>query len=363
MSTGPRPMRGTEGSVSMDKVLRTAVVGLGRIGWQYHIPSIRANPGFRLVAVVDPLEDRRAEASREFGVEAHSDVASMLEAARPDLVVLASPSHVHADQALFAMRQGANVFCDKPMAATLADADRMVDGMRATGRKLMIYQPHRCTPEALALKAFLARGLIGPVFLVQRSGGWYTRRNDWQAFRKYGGGMLNNSGSHYIDWMLDVVRSPVRRVTAHMKAIATLGDAEDVVKIVMETADGTTLDLTINMATAAPDHLFQVHGQHGSVWLEADRKTLRARYYDPAEAAFRGADDGLAARDRKYGNPEDAQIVWKDESINVADYPALDYYAKAYEYFVLGMAPYVPIEESREVIRLLDQCRRDAGWA
>ena len=123
----------------MHKVLKTAVVGLGRIGWQFHLPEACAHEGFDVVAVVDPLEERLAEAKAEFGVDGYEQFDEMLSAASPDLVVIASPTHFHAPQAIAAMEAGADVFCNKPLAPDLEKADEIIAAMGRTGRKLMMY--------------------------------------------------------------------------------------------------------------------------------------------------------------------------------------------------------------------------------
>ena len=91
------------------RVLRTAVVGLGRVGWQFHIPSILKHDGFELVAVVDPLPERRAEAQQAWGaqddygaeassggIRAYPDHVALLGAAELDLLVIASPTPLSA---------------------------------------------------------------------------------------------------------------------------------------------------------------------------------------------------------------------------------------------------------------------------
>ena len=197
----------------MKKILRTAVSGLGRIAWDFHLPQLCAHDGFHPVAVVDPCRERLAEAQARFGVSAlYTNFEPMLEELHPDLVVIASPTIFHADQAIRAMRAGCDVFCDKPLALSSAEAEAMFRTARETGRKLMTYQPHRLNGEARAVRAILDSGKLGPLYLIERHLSNYARRNDWQAFRKNGGGMLLNYGSHYIDQLLYLTGSRVGHV-------------------------------------------------------------------------------------------------------------------------------------------------------
>ena len=74
------------------KKLRTAVVGLGRIGWGYHIPNIIKHEGFELVAVTDPMTERLEEAKENFSVKGYTEFNKLLEEEKPDLIVIV---HLH----------------------------------------------------------------------------------------------------------------------------------------------------------------------------------------------------------------------------------------------------------------------------
>ena len=65
------------------------------------------------------------------------------------------------------------------MAATLAEADSMIEAVQAHGRKLMMYQPARAGTDVVSLQGILARGLIGPVYMIKYARTNFTRRNDW----------------------------------------------------------------------------------------------------------------------------------------------------------------------------------------
>jgi len=340
------------------KVLRTAVVGLGRVGWRFHIPQVLEHDGFELAAVVDPLPDRLAEAESKFGVRGYRDHEALLEAEQLDLVVIASPTRFHCAQAVAAFERGCDVFCDKPMSFSLEEADRMIVAMETHGRKLMVYQPHRAVVEVVALQEILRRGLIGPVYMMKRAQSRYVRRNDWQAFRKHGGGMLNNYGAHYIDQLLYLAGSSARRITCSLRSIATLGDADDVVKAVIETENGVILDLDINMAAAHPIPPWLIFGERGSIVLDEEARTWRVRFFRLDELPDVPLHEALAAPGRRY--PRDEAIPWRDVTFPLADFHPVDFYARCYEFYALDAAPFVPVAESRELMRVLDVCRRDA---
>ena len=342
------------------KSLRTAVVGAGRIGWMFHIPQALRHEGFDLVAVVDPLQERLDEVRAEFGVEGYLEYDELLQSAELDLVVIASPTHFHADQAIAAFERGCDVFCDKPLAPTLEGTDRIIAAMKAHGRKLMVYQPHRTSANVVALREILRKELIGPVYMIKRAWPMYTRRNDWQAFRKYGGGMLNNYGAHVIDLLLHLSGSRARRVSCSLRVIASLADADDVVKAVIETESGIILDLDINMASAHPMVQWHILGKYGGIVLDEVQQAWQVRYVRPDEFERIELHAELAAPDRRYGSGE--AIPWREEVFPLTGFRPIDYYQKCYEYFALDDEPFVPIDETRELMRVLDECRKDARW-
>ena len=312
------------------------------------------------MGVVDPLAERRQEAA-SFAVPAYPELGPCLAAAKPDLVVLASPTPFHARQALAAFEQGCDVFCDKPLAAGLEEADEVIAAMGRLGRKLMVYQPHRARPEIVALRDILAQGLIGPVYMMKFARANYTRRNDWQAFVANGGGMLNNYGAHGVDLALYLAGRPARRVCAALRSIASLGDADDVVKAVIETEDGVVLDLDINMATAHPMPPYHIFGRFGSVVFDEAAEAWDVRYFDPDQLDAIELQQGLAAADRRYGSGE--AIPWQRRRVEAGDYQPVDFYEECYRYFALDRTPFVPVEQTREVMRVLDWCRRDGAAA
>ena len=292
------------------KRIRTALIGLGRIGWQFHAPEIAGHEAFEFVAVVDPLEARLREACEKWRVRGYARHEDMLAAEKPELVVIASPTIFHLEQALAAFQAGADVFCDKPIAPNLADADVMIRAMQTHGRKLMVYQPHRAGREIVALRALLAKNLIGDVYLIKRVCSWYSRRNDWQAYQKNGGGMLNNYGAHYVDQALSLAGAPARRIRCALRALVTVGDADDFVKLTIETGNDMVLDIDINMAAALPSPSWQVFGRRGAMSLEDDDKVWRVRYVEAAALPPLSPQQGLAAEERRYGNGE--TIPWRE---------------------------------------------------
>ena len=344
------------------KTIKTVLSGLGRIGWQFHLPSITGHEGFCLAAVCDPVAERLQEAAALYPAKGYADFAAMILEEKPSLAVIACPTHIHAEQAIFAMEHGCDVFIDKPIAPDLAETDKILAVAERTGRRLMVYQPQRGSAETCTLQGILESGIVGDVFLLKKNRASFLHRNDWQAFKKFGGGMLNNYGAHHIDELLHVAKSTAAKVNGHMNRIAAAGDADDFAKILIQTQNGITLDIEINMASAADLPELMAYGSCGTVsqFYNDDGAAFLVRYFDPKEQAQTAVSESLAAAGRAYVSA--APQNWCERVVPVREDAAVDFYAKCYAYFALGEEPYVPADETREVMRVIEACRKDAGW-
>ncbi|NLG53387.1 MAG: Gfo/Idh/MocA family oxidoreductase [Clostridiales bacterium] len=337
-------------------MLKTALAGLGRVGWNYHMPEILSHEGFSLCAVVDAEKSRLAEAREKADVNCYTDYDEMLSAEKPDLVVIATPTHLHKQHACDALRQGAHVFLDKPMARDLEEAREIYDTAREHGRKLMLYQPHRARPEAVVAKQVIESGILGNTYMIKRAYTGYIRRSDWQALKKYGGGTLFNTGSHFIDQMLYITGDKALAHSCYLSRVATLGDAEDVVKVTLRTRNGVIVDIDLNMATAYNFEPWYLLGKRGGAILTKDddgNEVFRAKYYLPEDLEEISLSDSLAAKDRKYVSH--SPINWRYKDFPIRPEMKIDYYQKCYEYFALDKEPFVPAEDSVYLMEMLQK--------
>src|SRR5688572_7262765 len=103
-------------------VVNVAIAGLGRSGWDIHAKTLeKLKSSFRVVAVTDTRPERCREAVQRLGCRAHPSESALFADPDVELVVVATPSHVHATQAMEALQRGKHVVCEKPMALSAAD--------------------------------------------------------------------------------------------------------------------------------------------------------------------------------------------------------------------------------------------------
>ncbi|MBQ7695396.1 MAG: Gfo/Idh/MocA family oxidoreductase [Lentisphaeria bacterium] len=343
--------------MSTKKILRCGVCGLGRIGWGFHLPAIARTGGMTLAAVADPMQERLDEAKKTCQAPAcFADWRQMADPRVIDLAVIASPTAFHREQTEYFLQRGIDVFCDKPMALTHADAEAMADCSKKCGRKLMIYQPHRTTGLTLTAKKIIASGKLGKIYQIGRRCLGFTRRNDWQAFAAQGGGTLNNYGAHFIDQLLYAgADTKGRALRCETGRILSGGDAEDFVTAVIR-GDATDIlyRLEINMACAltAPD--MEIFGDRGTA--RAENGVWKLRYCEKLDKPEMFP--GMAAPGRKYP-PRVRDFT--EEELPVPDTDALAWYDHCRAFFGENAAPFVPVEETLEVMRLLEECRISAA--
>jgi myo-inositol 2-dehydrogenase/D-chiro-inositol 1-dehydrogenase len=153
--------------VSADRV-GVALIGSGRMGAFHGETLSRRIPGARLVAVADPAPGAAERLGGALGAErAYTDVAALWDDAAVDAVVIAAPARAHADLVVAAAAAGRHVFCEKPMAVTLADADRAIDAARAAGIVLQVGFNRRFAPDWTAARQALDAGRLGTPRLLR----------------------------------------------------------------------------------------------------------------------------------------------------------------------------------------------------
>lgn len=289
--------------------IRVGIAGLGRSGWNIHATCIRKMPErFVVAAVTDPGADRRAEAQRELGATPYDDFDGLIGDPRVDVVVVASPNRMHADQACAAMRAGKHVVCEKPMGLTRDEADRMIRVSEETGRVLAPFQNRRYEPHFLKVKELIDSGRLGRILQIRITWNQFTRRWDWQTLRSCGGGSLNNHCAHLLDHALQLFGESEPRVFADLKRSLTLGDAEDHVKLILHGPDAPTIDVESFSSCAYPGERWEVVGTHGG--LRGTTEALRWKWVDWSQMPDRQVDDGPVL-DRKYQSEE---YDWQEET-------------------------------------------------
>ena len=189
---------------------RFGIVGTGNRGIRTYGGHLRGRYSDRadLVALADTDPTRLAVAARRLGVErTYGSHAGLIDDPNVDVVVITSPDYTHAGIALDAMQAGKHVLCEKPVATTIEDANRLLEASRRFDGVFLVGFVLRYAPFFRGMHDAIERGLIGRPLVAaatdNRAGGGYFR--SWHRLRRFSGGLLNHKSGHTFDivnWML-----------------------------------------------------------------------------------------------------------------------------------------------------------------
>jgi len=217
--------------------LRAAVVGCGSAGVINHIPWYAHHDDVDLAAVVDADLGRAEWCTERWGGRAYASQTEMLAAEQPDLVSIATPVHLHAEQTVIALDSGCHVLCEKPMARTLQECQQMIERAEQNGLVLGVGLDKRFSPVFQRACQLIGAGEIGEPRFIRVH---WTASINWgaESFRSKritGGGVFQDVGSHFVDLCAWLMGSEIRTVQGTIQlfepeqrevedhAVATLG--------------------------------------------------------------------------------------------------------------------------------------------
>lgn len=255
--------------VSAARPLRVGIVGYGGAGRGIHARLVR-EAGHAVTAVVVRSPERRAAATEDWpGVHLHDDLDALVaDRDAYDVVVVASPTSLHAEHATALARAGVPVVVDKPLALDTASARGVVEAAEAAGTPLTVFQNRRWDPEQLTLRHVLERGDLGVVHTFERR--WERWRpvpqQRWKENDPVGGGLLLDLGPHLVDSATQLF-GPVTSVWAELRSLTT--PTEDDVFLVLHHAPDAAGDAVVSRLWAgsvvgAPGPRTRVLGSAGA---------------------------------------------------------------------------------------------------
>lgn len=330
----------------MTTPIRIGIIGAGAIATHGHIPGFQRIPNVEIVAVCDANLTRAQDVATRFNIpHAYQSYHDLLATKALDAVAIAVPNALHAPITIAALEAGTHVFCEKPLATSLADGQAMVATAERTGRLLAVNMHQRQRAEILTLRAMIAAGELGTIryaharWLRRKGipgfGSWFTQRT------LAGGGVLMDIGVHMLDIVLWLMGYPevigVRGTThathgPHERGLGGWGadhipgglfDVEDFAAVHLRLRNGGLITIEVSWALCGRDeeriqlvgdqrgadistdlygettplHLFHVDGEHpskavplppdlvGSAWDRSIERFIQALRTDTPPAA------------------------------------------------------------------------------
>lgn len=191
--------------------LRMGIIGSGGIAQSRHIPSYQQlAEQVELFGVYDVDYERAKEASVLFNItNVYEQVSDMLKDV--DAVTICTPNKFHADLAVQALNAGVHVLCEKPMAMTVEECDRMVEAERESGKTLSIAYHYRFMKESRAAHQVIQEGEIGDPMVARVQALRRRKVPGWGVFTNkqlQGGGSLIDYGCHFLDLSMWLMGNP-----------------------------------------------------------------------------------------------------------------------------------------------------------
>jgi predicted dehydrogenase len=308
------------------------LIGGGNIT-ETHARAARSIPGVEISAIHGTNAEKIARLCREHGGTPYQNFDAFLKHRPMELVIIGSPSCLHATQGIAAARHGLHVLTEKPIEISTARADALIEAATQSKVQLGVIFQDRMKPHIRQLKNWLDQGLLGKLLFVDARVKWYRppeyyANSSWRGTLALdGGGALINQGVHTIDlllWLLgDVVRVQARTATQLHQI-----EAEDTAVAILEFASGA---LGIFHATTAAypgyPRRVEISGSEGTVILEHDRIIAANLRNAPASAAESAAlDENQSASSAVVSDFRGHQAVLEDflQAIQHNRVPACD---------------------------------------
>jgi UDP-N-acetyl-2-amino-2-deoxyglucuronate dehydrogenase len=237
-------------------------------------------------AIYGTHPDKIAKLCANYGGVPFADIEKFLAHRPMDLVIIGSPSGLHAEHGIRAARHGLHVLTEKPIDISSARADALIAECEVAGVKLGVLFQDRTKPDVHRLKNFLDEGALGKLILADAKVKWYRPpdyygNSSWRGKLSLdGGGALINQGVHTVDlllWLMgDVVSVQAQMATALHKI-----EAEDTITALLEFANGA-IGTLVAATSAYPGYprRIELTGSEGTVILEHD-KIIRADLKSP----------------------------------------------------------------------------------
>jgi UDP-N-acetyl-2-amino-2-deoxyglucuronate dehydrogenase len=251
--------------------LKIAIVGCGRIGNRH---AEHANRLAELTAVCDIKENVAKETAAIYHCQYYRTIDDLLNLEKNvELISVCTPNGLHAEHTIKALRAKKHVLCEKPMAITVKDCERMICEAERANKRLFIVKQNRFNPPVIAVKKVIDGGRLGRILSVQLNCFWnrdeeYYISSDWKGTKSMDGGTLFTQFSHFIDllyWIVgDVAEAySITKNMIHNDCI----EFEDtgVVSLLFDSGALGTIHFTVNSFAKNMEGSITIFGERGTV--------------------------------------------------------------------------------------------------
>lgn len=321
--------------------VKVGVVGAGHMGAGFHADYLFKSRKFDLTAICDSNPATLARARRRFKVAVFRALEELIGRAEADLIVIATPTVFHAEQATAVLRAGKHVVVEAPLCLTVHDADAIINAARQYRRTLAVFHSHRWDADFQTLRKTLDDKKLGDVFSIQRhayvvGSDWApsenSKQSSWRLKRAYGGGIGYDWGYHLVDQVLRLIPSEPELI---------FGDAQ-ARELATEVDDHFTCAIRFRNRALAVIEASACVWTPGASWLVVGTKgTVRGD-----DKKFKGRTGTLSRQ--------------KDLTVRVVKRDASDFYTNLHKALTGGEPLTVTPAQAREVVLVLEAAYRSS---
>jgi len=330
-----------------------AIIGSGLAARRFHGALIGLARGLRVLGYASRSGDARA-ALRAEGLRAWGSVEEASADPDVDLVVVATPHHLHGPQAIAALEAGKHVVVDKVMALSVEEADRMTAAARRAGRILTVFQNRRWDSDYLTLSKAVGDGRLGDIIALETSVGRFKGPRSWRAEARSGGGLFHDWGAHLFDQLAGLLGPDVESVSCDLRRGLWPVEVETWAHAVARFRRGPVAVVEISHIARHDRPRWLVHGTKG---------TYVQHGLDPQEEALMAGDISAARRPPEHRARLLGEAGGRAAEEGLPDVPGR--WTAFYENVAAALEGREPVlvtpESVRAGLRILEACRRSAG--
>jgi scyllo-inositol 2-dehydrogenase (NADP+) len=307
--------------------IKCAVVGYGSAFAMgaFHCNQIKNTEGLELVAVAEPVKQRREEAHEREGVPVFASLTELLKESDCEMVTIVTPHDTHCALIVEALEGGRHAITEKVMCLNTAEADTMIKAAKKARKMFSVFQNRRWDTDYVTVRKVIEGGLLGEVFDIESSIGGYGPQGGWRSVKKHGGGMLYDWGAHLVDQVVQMVPAKPVRVYASMQYRVWPTDTETLALVHITFANGCEAHVDVGGISRIEKQRWYVRGELGAL----TKRTLG----DEHKCVVRTVVDGVgstmeiepvaAGWDAYYANvvahlTEGAELIVKPEQCRTA---------------------------------------------
>ena len=341
--------------------MKVGIIGCGQIATT-HIPYIQAQPNARIVGLADASEERARELATRFHISSvYRTLGDLLHAERPDVVHILTPPQTHAALAIAAMEAGCHVLVEKPMAATLEEAEAMEVVARRHGVKLCVDHNHLFDPALVQARTLVKQGTIGQVVWVESFEGFDVGAPD-NPYVKPGaadhwvhqlpGGIFQNLAPHPAYLLLAFLGEPTNIQAVAQKTGRVPTAFADELRVLVSAEDGLGCFM-VSLSIQPFMKYVHIYGTEATIYVNLTTNSLillkNRRLPRALARGMRGLEEGMQLLGSTVAN------AVRVATGRLRSYPGMGVLiTEFYHSIAADGSPPVDSVAGREVVRVLD---------